>query len=144
MQVTNITIRLVDDNHTSKHTKLLAYCRLVFDNSLVLHDLKIVSSHQGPFISMPSRRLTDRCPECSSSNPLHVRYCGYCGLRLEDNRILYDNEGKPKLSPQGKPLWYEDIVHPASTRFREYLQHVVLEAYEEELKRETLPYEHSS
>lgn len=39
--------------------RLKGYATIVFENSLILRDLKIIEGHKGLFVSMPSRRRKD-------------------------------------------------------------------------------------
>ena len=39
--------------------RLKAYATIVFDNSFIIRDLKIIEGNKGYFVSMPSRRRKD-------------------------------------------------------------------------------------
>lgn len=39
--------------------RLKAYATIVFENSFIVRDLKIIEGHKGLFVSMPSRRRKD-------------------------------------------------------------------------------------
>ncbi len=39
--------------------RLKAYATIVFENSFIVRDLKIIEGHKGMFVSMPSRRRKD-------------------------------------------------------------------------------------
>jgi len=39
--------------------RLKAYATIVFENSFIVRDLKVIEGHKGLFISMPSRRRKD-------------------------------------------------------------------------------------
>jgi stage V sporulation protein G len=39
--------------------RLKAYATIVFNNSFIVRDLKIIEGHKGLFVSMPSRRRKD-------------------------------------------------------------------------------------
>ena len=39
--------------------RLKAYATVVFENSFIVRDLKIIEGHKGLFVSMPSRRRKD-------------------------------------------------------------------------------------
>lgn len=51
MEITDIRIRKVIGDG-----RLKAYVTLTFDNSLVVHNVKIIQGTNGVFIAMPSRR----------------------------------------------------------------------------------------
>lgn len=39
--------------------RLKAYVTIVFDNSFIIRDLKVIEGHKGLFVSMPSRKRKD-------------------------------------------------------------------------------------
>lgn len=51
MQITDIRIRKV-----TAEGKLKAYVTVTFDDSFVVHNVKIIEGESGTFIAMPSRR----------------------------------------------------------------------------------------
>ena len=55
MQITEIrvSLRQGDDN------KLLAFANVTFDNAFAVRGIKIIQGTNGPFIAMPSRKLSD-------------------------------------------------------------------------------------
>jgi len=127
MQVTEIRIRLTG----SRDDKLQAYCTVTFDRCFVVRDLKIIGGTKGAFVAMPSRKLTDPCPNCGAKNHLRARFCNECGSRLNPDRAELDERGRAKL--------YADIAHPISVGCREDLQRRILSAYEDELVRARSP-----
>lgn len=52
MLITNVQIR-----DTKTDTRLEAVTSVTFDDMLVVHDIKIISSDEGYFLAMPSRRV---------------------------------------------------------------------------------------
>lgn len=42
-----------------KNGRLKAYATIVFDNSFIIRDLKVIEGDKGLFVSMPSRRRKD-------------------------------------------------------------------------------------
>lgn len=54
MEITEVKVHPVKGNN-----KLKAYATVVFDNSFIVRDLKIIEGNDGYFISMPSRRTKD-------------------------------------------------------------------------------------
>jgi stage V sporulation protein G len=97
----------------------------------VIRDLKIIQGVKGPFVAMPSRKLTDRCPRCHTKNHLRALHCNQCGAKLDEERATKDNDGRAKL--------YADIAHPINCDCRELIQRKVLDAYEIELVRAKEP-----
>ncbi|MFC1806425.1 SpoVG family protein [Planctomycetota bacterium] len=127
MEVTEIRIKLVGD----RDDKLRAFCTITFDHCFVVRDLKIIRGVKGAFVAMPSRKLSDLCPRCGGKNHLRARFCNECGNRLNPDRADRDESGRAKL--------HADIAHPINQDYRERLQRIILEAYEDELARADQP-----
>lgn len=128
MEITEVRVKLMEE----PGERLLAFCSVTFDNCFVIRDLKIIDGSNGPFVAMPSRKLTARCPRCRCKNHLKAAYCSQCGLKLQEATAdLRDDNGRAKL--------YADIAHPINTTCREMIQQHVVHAYEEELERSQLP-----
>ena len=123
MDITEVRVKLMND----KSEKLQAFCSITISNDFVVRDLKIIEGTSGPFVAMPSRKLTDRCPKCGYKNHLRANHCSDCGTRLRQNRGNMDDKGRTKL--------HADIAHPINSQCREELQKIVLAAYHEELAR---------
>lgn len=121
MKVTEVRIKLMSD----PNDRLQAFCSITFDHCFVVRDLKIIQGSKGSFVAMPSRKLTDRCPDCDAKNHLRAPYCNECGTALDSERALDDDDGRAKL--------YADIAHPINSACREMIQDCVISAYEEEL-----------
>src|SRR5205807_9202221 len=111
--------------------RLQAFCSITFDTCFVIRDLKIIEGAKGSFVAMPSRKLTDRCPQCHCKNHLRSLYCNQCGARLQEDRAMKDDDGRAKL--------YADIAHPINSRCREMIQTQVLQAFHEEQIRAQQP-----
>lgn len=54
MQITNVRVRKIEDGG-----KLKAVVSVAFDDSFVVHDLKVIEGNEGLFIAMPSRKVRD-------------------------------------------------------------------------------------
>ena len=54
MEITEVKIFLVENGG-----RLKAYATLVFDNSFIVRDLKVIQGDSAIFVSMPSRRRKD-------------------------------------------------------------------------------------
>ena len=54
MEITEVKVFLVENGG-----RLKAYATLVFDNSFIVRDLKIIQGDTSIFVSMPSRRRKD-------------------------------------------------------------------------------------
>ncbi len=127
MEITEVRIKLMDD----LSERLQAFCSITFDDAFVVRDLKIIEGSSGPFVAMPSRKLTVRCPKCGFKNHLRAGYCNQCGARVHNEQLAKDNEGRAKL--------YADIAHPINSECREMVQARIIEAFTEELERSKQP-----
>ncbi len=123
MEITEVRIKLMEE----PGERLKAFCSITFDNCFVVRDLKIIDGSNGPFVAMPSRKLTAHCPGCGMKNHLRAQYCNQCGKKLSDTRAPKDAEGRAKL--------YADIAHPINSFCREMIQDVVVSEYYEEIER---------
>ncbi|MEM6655405.1 MAG: SpoVG family protein [Planctomycetota bacterium] len=127
MEITEVRIKLVDE----PGERLKAFCSITFDDWFVVRDLKIIEGATGPFVAMPSRKLTSHCYKCGSKNHLRAAYCNQCGVKLPEGRTVKDADGRAKL--------YADIAHPINSACREMIQQHVVEEYEAELDRAQEP-----
>ncbi len=55
MKVTDIRIRI--EKQMENNERLRAYADITFDESFVIHGLKIIDGQNGLFVAMPSRRM---------------------------------------------------------------------------------------
>ncbi len=86
MEITEVRIKLMDE----AGDRLLAFCSITFDDAFVIRDLKIIDGAHGPFVAMPSRKLTSRCSNCGTKNHLRAAYCNQCGQKLKEGRAIKD------------------------------------------------------
>ena len=112
--------------------RLRAFCSITFDNCFVVRDLKIIEGSHGPFVAMPSRKLSHRCARCGNKNHIRSNYCNNCGSRLRDNRSSGGDDDTPNKL-------YADVAHPINQSCRDLIQHHVVEEYHLELERAKLP-----
>src|SRR4029079_17608324 len=127
MDITEVRVQLMEESGD----RLQAFCSITFDDCFVIRDLKIIDGANGPFVAMPSRKLTSHCPQCGCKNHLRAAYCNQCGLRLKDDRAIRDQEGRTKL--------YATIAHPINSRCREMIQERVNREFRGELERAKQP-----
>jgi stage V sporulation protein G len=127
VDITEVRVKLMEE----AGERLQAFCSITFDDAFVVRDLKIIEGSTGPFVAMPSRKLTAHCGQCGSKNHLRAAYCNQCGSRLKEQFAVKDDDGRAKL--------YADIAHPINAACREMIQHRVIKAYEEEKARSKLP-----
>lgn len=127
MEITEVRIKLTEDSDD----RLQAFCSITFDDSFVVRDLKIIEGSNGPFVAMPSRKLTAHCARCGCKNHLRATYCNQCGSKLHADRAPRDAEGRVKL--------YADIAHPINSQCREMIQQRVIAEYRRELELSKQP-----
>ena len=127
MEITEVRVKLMEE----PGERLQAFCSITFDDAFVVRDLKIIEGATGPFVAMPSRKLTAHCPQCGCKNHLRAAYCNQCGGRLREHHGVKDEDGRAKL--------YADIAHPINSACRELIQQRVIEAYQEEKAQAKLP-----
>ena len=126
MNITEVRIKLTE----AQKNRLQAFCSITIDNDFVVRDLKVIEGHKGPFVAMPSRKLTDRCPKCGGKNHLMAHYCNDCGTKLNEKRAS-KGVGRLKL--------HADTAHPINSNCREEIQDKVIAAYQEELEKSKIP-----
>jgi stage V sporulation protein G len=114
----------------SSEDRLRAFCSITIDESFVVRDLKIIDGTNGPFVAMPSRKLSGHCQRCHHKNHLRAGYCNNCGVKLK-----FESGGEYD-SPQ---KLYADVAHPINSECREMIQNAVIEEFEAELARSNEP-----
>jgi stage V sporulation protein G len=127
VEITEVRIKLMEE----AGERLQAFCSITFDDCFVVRDLKIIEGTSGPFVAMPSRKLTGHCPGCGYKNHLRAAFCNQCGSRLKEDRAVRDEDGRAKL--------YADIAHPINSVCREMIQERVIQTFHEEIERSRLP-----
>ncbi len=127
VEITEVRIKLMEESGE----RLKAFCSITFDNCFVVRDLKIIEGASGPFVAMPSRKLTSHCAKCRTKNHLRASFCNQCGARLEGGQEILDEEGRAKL--------FADIAHPINCSCREMLQDRVIREFELEMERAKQP-----
>jgi len=121
MKITEVRVKMVAESSE----RLRAFCSVTLDDAFVVRDLKVIDGDDGPFVAMPSRKLSDRCTRCGEKNHLRSKFCNECGQRL--------NPGRAPRGPDGRVKLYADVAHPINVECREALQAAIIEAYREEL-----------
>ena len=127
MEITEVRVKLMGNSED----RLQAFCSITFDDCFVIRDLKVIEGSHGPFVAMPSRKLTFHCSDCGFKNHLRSSYCNKCGAALKHEDVERDSEGRSKL--------YADIAHPINSTCRELIQRCVIKEYQGELARSGSP-----
>ena len=121
MEITEIRIKLMERSED----RLRGFCSITIENAFVIRDLKIIDGTNGPFVAMPSRKLSSNCQRCRHKNHLRSKYCNHCGTKLQQDEAEY-------ATPQ---KLYADVAHPINSECREEIQQAVLAELEAELAR---------
>lgn len=119
MEITEVRISLRDN----ESKRLKAYATVTFDNSFVVRNIKVVEGNSGLFIAMPAKKVKMFCPRCGKRVDMESRYCNHCGTQLPPT---------PKEGFPNNKNTHQDIAHPITQEFRDYLQKKILDAYYEE------------
>jgi stage V sporulation protein G len=127
VKITEVRIKLMEDTDD----RLQGFCSITFDDCFVVRDLKIIEGSNGPFVAMPSRKLTSHCGKCGCKNHLRAAHCNQCGTRLKEDLAVKDQDGRAKL--------YADIAHPINSACREMIQDRVISEYRTEQDRAKQP-----
>jgi len=124
VQVTEVRIKLMEGSED----RLRAFCSITFDHSFVIRDLKVIDGASGPFVAMPSRKLSGHCYRCNYKNHLRAAYCNQCGTKL---KVMVPADSPQKL--------YADVAHPVNSDCREMISAAVLAEFGAELARSAQP-----
>jgi len=127
VNITEVRIKLIEDSSD----RLRGFCSITFDDSFVIRDLKIIEGTNGPFVAMPSRKLTGHCGNCGCKNHLRAAFCNQCGTKLKPPSIERGADHRAKL--------YADIAHPINSECREQIQTRVINEYFLEVEDSKLP-----
>jgi stage V sporulation protein G len=127
VDITEVRIKLMEESED----RLRAFCSITFDDCFVVRDLKIIEGSHGPFVAMPSRKLTTRCNRCGNKNHIRSNYCNNCGSKIRDHRDQREDDTPNKL--------YADVAHPINQSCRDMIQQHVVEEYRLELERAKTP-----
>jgi len=125
MEITEVRIKLTEDSDD----RLQAFCSITFDDAFVVRDLKIIEGTNGPFVAMPSRKLTAHCDRCRSKNHIRANYCNQCGAKMSGQQGTRDHGSQDH---GGRAKLYADIAHPINSACREMIQNRVVEEYRQE------------
>ena len=128
MEITEVRIKLTGD----RSEKLIGFCSITFDGEFVVRDIKIIQGKNGPFVAMPSRKLTQKCTRCHGKNEIRARYCSNCGTQLPDSNSNNHVD-------RGQARYFADIAHPVNARCRQKIHDAILTALETEKVKSQQP-----
>jgi len=127
MDVTEVRVKLCE----SSEDALRGFCSITLDGVFVVRDVKIIEGPNGVFVAMPSRKVTDACPQCRCKNHLRARFCNQCGTPLGVKGNSMGEDGWTKL--------HCDVAHPINATCRALVQEAIVKAYREEVERAKQP-----
>lgn len=129
MELTEIRIDIPSYQVKSEdpRSSLLAYYTLVFDEELIMYNVKLIQGYDNVFLAFPSQRKCDNCPSCKTKNHLKAKFCNECGTKLDPTRHLFISPNK-----KGMIKFFNDIVHPITSDMREYVLEECLASYKKE------------
>jgi stage V sporulation protein G len=128
VEVTEVRIKLTEEGAD----RLIGFCSITLDSEFVVRDIKIIQGPKGPFVAMPSRKLTEKCGRCHAKNEVRANFCSSCGRKLSDS----DSHRTPS---GGQSRFFADIAHPINAACRRKIQREILTALNEERARARLP-----
>jgi len=123
VEVTDVQVNLC----ANEEDRLRAYCAVVFDNSFVVHNVRVIERADGLLVAMPSRKLTAKCASCNFRNPVDLSFCGNCGTKLRPADAARREPSETKV--------HFDVAHPINPGCRRKIEEAVLKAYREALQR---------
>ena len=130
MQLTEVLVKLATPDDPGR-PRLLAYATVVFDDSLAVHDLKIIEGRDGLFVAMPSKPAPIRCP-CGRKNQVPERTGEPLYVKRDSGFFQVGKDciacGQPLPQPE-RGRRFLDIAHPIRHSFRDELERAVLDEY---------------
>ncbi|MBI4115064.1 MAG: septation protein SpoVG family protein [Candidatus Omnitrophica bacterium] len=109
--------------------KLRAFATITFDDCFVVRDIKVIEGNKGYFVAMPSRRVKEPCLKCGHRNVIRSRFCNQCGSSQPQLVNTAEQMMDPSTLSQAE---HKDVAHPITAECRDYIQRLVLEAYQRE------------
>lgn len=98
MEITNIKLKRFND----KNSKLLGVASIQLDNSLIIHDLKLIQIDENKrIISFPNKKIEYK--------------------ELNEEKDGYNTK-----------VGYSDIVHPCTLELRQYIEESIYKLYDSE------------
>jgi stage V sporulation protein G len=127
MRVTEVRVKLTAPGAD----RLRGFCTVTLDSAFAVRDIKIIDGPNGVFVAMPSRKITDACPQCRAKNHVRARFCNNCGAELDETRHGGGEGHAVKL--------HCDVAHPINAECRGMVQDAIIKAYHAEVERSKMP-----
>ena len=104
MEITDVRLRKIETEG-----KLRAYVSITFDDSFVVHDLRVIDGNKGMFVAMPSKRLPNGDHK-DIAHPINTE------IREKiQNAVLDVYRRELEEAPQAKVEEKEEVVEEAET-----------------------------
>ena len=134
MEITDVRLRKIETEG-----KLRAYVSITFDDSFVVHDLRVIDGNKGMFVAMPSKRLPNGDHK-DIAHPINTEIREKIQNAVLDvyNREL-EEAPQPKVEPKVEEAVEEPKVEEAveEAKVEEAVEEAKVEEKEEESKEET-------
>lgn len=98
MKISEVRIKTTEE-FTPNGDRLVGFASFLIDDAFLVRDVKIVRGDDGLFVSMPSRKLTERCDGCGSKVTIRAHYCGHCGAAQPRREARRDERGGRSSTP---------------------------------------------
>lgn len=104
MEITDVRLRKIETEG-----KLRAYVSITFDDSFVVHDLRVIDGNKGMFVAMPSKRLPNGDHK-DIAHPINTE------IREKiQNAVLDVYRRELEEAPQAKVEEKEEVVEETET-----------------------------
>jgi len=134
VEITDVRLRKIETEG-----KLRAYVSITFDDSFVVHDLRVIDGNKGMFVAMPSKRLPNGDHK-DIAHPINTEIREKIQNAVLDvyNREL-EEAPQPKVEPKVEEAVEEPKVEEAveEAKVEEAVEEAKVEEKEEESKEET-------
>ena len=127
MEITDVRLRKIETEG-----KLRAYVSITFDDSFVVHDLRVIDGNKGMFVAMPSKRLPNGDHK-DIAHPINTE------IREKiQNAVLDVYNRELEEAPQVKEEVKEEEVKEEEVKEEEVKEEEVKEEAKEEAAEETV------
>ena len=113
MHITEVQVTVAADA-IQQRDGVMAFAKVIFDNTFCLRDVKVMSHEGCIFLGMPARKKMQSCPACQGKVFFTDRFCSSCGEELD-------------LKRPSKP--YLDVCYPIVNTFRRYMEKQIMANY---------------
>ena len=133
MEITDVRLRKIETEG-----KLRAYVSITFDDSFVVHDLRVIDGNKGMFVAMPSKRLPNGDHK-DIAHPINTEIREKIQNAVLDvyNREL-EEAPQVKVEPKVEPKKEEEVEESKEEEKEEEVEEAATTEEEGEKKEEGL------